>query len=100
MVIAIVVGLVIGTLVPLGIGVAAGIYEGLYGQPDPKTFSGEGMQITLNDDFYQIPQDDFTLCYGSADVAILILKEEFYLADGFGDYTLEEYGGLFWKATD
>lgn len=62
--------------------------------PEAKEFTVEEMQITLTDEFMNIPMGDFDACYGTEDVAVLVLREDFDLLDGFGDYTLEEYGQL------
>ncbi len=62
--------------------------------PDPKDFSSSGMTITLTDEFIKADAKDYTIAYDSKNVAIFALKEEFTLADGFQDYTLEQYGDL------
>ena len=60
----------------------------------PKKFSDNGMSITLTNGFKNVQFEGLTNCYDSADVAVLALKEEFTLMEGFEDYTLEEYGEL------
>lgn len=62
--------------------------------PQPKDFTVEEMQITLTDEFMNIPMGDFDACLGTEDVAIYIIREGFELMEGLNDYTLEEYGQL------
>ena len=38
--------------------------------------------------------EGFTVTYDSKNVAVFALKEEFKLAEGFGDFTLEQYRDL------
>ena len=61
---------------------------------EPKTFSAQGMQITLNSDFSEESFENFTVCYGAHDVAVFALKEPFSLMVGLEDYTPEQYGQL------
>lgn len=60
----------------------------------PKDFSYNGMNITLTDEFVKTDIENYTIAYGSKNVAIVALKEAFTLVDGFQDYTLEQYGNL------
>ena len=62
--------------------------------PEPKDFSSNGMNITLTDEFVKTDIENYTVAYDSKNVAVFALKEAFALADGFQDYTLEQYGGL------
>ena len=62
--------------------------------PDVKTFSSNGMVITLTDEFSETYIENYTVAYDSKNVAIFALKEEFTLVDGFQDFTLEQYGEL------
>jgi hypothetical protein len=61
---------------------------------ESKFFSKNGMSITLTNEFRQTQMQNFTNCYDSAKVAVFALKEEFTLAEGFENYTLEQYGNL------
>lgn len=63
-------------------------------QHKEKVFASKGMSITLTDDFNETEIENYTLAFTSREVAVFALKEEFSLAEGFGDYTLEEYGSL------
>ncbi len=60
----------------------------------PKTFSSNGMTVTLTDGFRETEAEGFTVAYESRDVAVLALKESFDQAEGFGDLTLREYTDL------
>ena len=62
--------------------------------PKPKDFSSNGMTITLTDEFTKADVENYTAAYDSKNVAVLALKEEFTLADGSQNYTLEQYGDL------
>ena len=86
------VGLII-LILAMMVGFAAGymISTALLNPPaEPKTFSTNGMQITLTDAFVQEDAQGFTAVYGSDDVAVVILKESF--AQVSGQISLEEYG--------
>ena len=60
----------------------------------PKTFSADGLSITLTNEFSNAGVDGFTASYASNEVLVLTLKESFTLMEGLEDYTLEEYGNL------
>ena len=62
--------------------------------PDPKDFSSNGMTITLTDEFVKTDVENYTVAYDSKNVVVFALKEAFTLAEGFQDYTLEQYGNL------
>lgn len=64
---------------------------------EPKDFSINGMTVTLDDSFNEIDMDGYTACYESSDVAVFALEEKFALAEGFEDYTLEQYGEMLLK---
>ena len=73
--------------------------DALYtGNGDPKTFSAAGMSITLNDKFLKENLNGITAAYATDEVVVLIIKEEFSLADGFESYTLNEYRNLLLEA--
>ncbi len=85
LIVAFIVGILLGILPRLD----------LFNLPSkPKTFSAEGMQITLTDDFKEFATEPFTMCFDSKNAAVLTLREPFSIAEGFGDCTLEEYGNL------
>ena len=86
---AIAIGFLIG-----GFIVINSIFGFISKAPEAKSFSADGMSITLTDNFTEESYSGYTVCYDSKDVAIFVLKEEFTLAEGFEDYTLEQYGNL------
>ena len=63
-------------------------------EPMPEVFSSGGMSIVLTDEFAETPVDKYTATYDSRDVAVIALKEEFSLFEGFENYTLEQYANL------
>lgn len=84
--IAIIVGLIVGCLIGFG---------SVLGQkPEAKTFSSDGMTITLTNEFYETDIEGYTVTYDSKNVGVFVLKEEFTLAEGFENYSLEEYADL------
>ena len=82
---AVVIGLLAGFLFGRGL---------LNGTPKEKTFSAEGMSITLTNQFKKFDAEGFTVGYDSRDAAVLALKEPFTLAPGLENYTLEQYADL------
>ena len=65
--------------------------------PEDKTFSADGMTITMTDEFKETEFEGFTATYESRDVALFVIKEPFTLAEGIENITLEEYAGLIFK---
>lgn len=61
---------------------------------ETKVFSVDDFHIALTTDFTEFDVEGFERAMDSEHVALLILQEEFTLMEGFGDYTLEEYGEL------
>lgn len=86
--VAAVVGFVLGFTLTLGM---------LSSDGEAKEFSGKGMTITLTDEFRKQTQQNFTVCYGSKEVAVLALEEKFSLMAGLENYTLQQYGELVMK---
>lgn len=80
------------------VGAVAGylISSNLFTNPTPekKTFSSDGMTITLTDAFEKVDIQGYTVSYGSEKAAVFSLKEEFSLLEGFENYTLEQYGDM------
>lgn len=62
--------------------------------PKEKTFSSNGMNITLSEEFKETTVKKYTVAYDSKKVAVFALKEPFALVDGFEDYTLDQYADL------
>ena len=71
-----------------------GLFDAFNPAAEAKTFSTDGMQITLTDAFQKSNYAGFDVCYDSRDAAVFVLKESFTLMDGFENYTLTEYGQL------
>ena len=91
MIIAVVVGVIIGILPRVMSNLEPA---------KPKEFAAKGIAITLTSAFKNAKVDGFDLAYGSEDVAVYILKEDFASAEGFKDYTLKEYGALLCQANE
>ena len=81
-----------------GYSITSGVFSNK--TPDVKTFSSNGMVITLTDEFRETDIENYTVAYGSKNVVVFALKEAFTLADGFGDYTLEQYADLVVQANN
>lgn len=80
----------------IGAVVGYSITSGLFSDktPDAKDFSSNGMSISLTDEFIKTDVENYTVAYDSKNVAVFALKEAFALAEGFQNYTLEQYGNL------
>lgn len=65
-----------------------------------KTFSDEGMQITLTDDFSKQSVDGYTVCYAADTALVLALHEtnDQFAAAGVEDVTLDDYAELVTQA--
>ncbi len=59
-----------------------------------KSFTSNGLSITLTEDFVKSSQPGYTVCYDSESVAVIALKESFSLQAGIKDWTLEHYADL------
>ena len=70
--------------------------------PEPKTFSSNGMSVTLTEEFRESNAggDRFTVTYESQNVAVFALREPFSLAPDAKDYTLKKYANLVLEAND
>ena len=79
--------------IALVVGILWGIVGSFFGSEAvaPEIFTREGMSITLTNEFMYVPQDGFTVCYGSEDYAVFAVKEEFTLFDK--KISLYEYAG-------
>ena len=64
------------------------------GTAAPKTFSAQGMSLTLTSAFKENTQAGYTVCYESSKVAVFILKESFSLQPGLENLMLDEYAEL------
>lgn len=60
--------------------------------PQPKTFSSNGLTITLTDEFTLAKNEHYTFIFDSEAIDIPVLKENFStLSEGFAEKTLDEY---------
>ena len=57
----------------------------------PKTFTKEGMSITLTVLFEEKEYEDQTVCYYSPGVVVFALKEEFSKTEGLREFSLDDY---------
>ncbi|MCH5316886.1 MAG: hypothetical protein J1E05_02810 [Eubacterium sp.] len=89
LIIAVIVGFLIGYSLTAGWFSTTKVEE--------KTFSSNGLQITLTDQFSETNAQNFTFCYESKDAIVFALREGFDLLDGFENYTIEQYGELVLK---
>lgn len=89
--VAAVVGAVLGYVTTSGI---------LNSPADPKTFSSEGMTITLTEDFQKADYDGYTVGFESREVVVFALEEPFSLVEGMESYSIEQYGELILEYND
>jgi len=82
-------------LVCIAIGVVIGLLPSILSKPEAKTFTSDGMTITLTDEFAKEYFDGYTVCYTSKKAVVIALREGFYEYGGDASrYTLNEYGNL------
>ncbi|MBR2343255.1 MAG: hypothetical protein IKA64_03280 [Clostridia bacterium] len=86
--------LIISGIIGLVIGILIALLPDIIVANTPKTFSAYEMSITLTEEFEEMTYGTYSAVFGSENVAVFALEEEFALAEGFGDYTLEEYAEL------
>ena len=63
----------------------------------PKTFSSDGLTLTLTEGFWETEYDPFTVCFDSSDMAVFALEETFEMfeAAGYTEMpTVREYAEL------
>lgn len=89
-VVVLIVSLIIGAIV--GLGISNGIIRSLDSRP--KDFSEQEMTVTLTREFGEFAAEGFTVSYSSEDVVVFALREDFSLAEGLGDFTLDDYAAL------
>ena len=76
------------------IGYAIGYYFISERTPSEKSFLCDGMSITLTNEFRKVDEADsfgYNAVYESNNVVLFVVKEPFSLAEGFGDYTVDQY---------
>ena len=86
------------SLIGCAIGIMAAQNDIARKEMKEKTFVSNGMEITLNDAFWESEFEGYTATFSSRKAVVFALQEEFDLVPGFGDYTLEEYGQLVLQA--
>ena len=79
------------------IGVIFGVYlvsneEELLNKPE--TFIANEMQITLTQEFVEVPFEEITAMFATDDVTVFVAEELKPIAEGYENITLEEYGNL------
>lgn len=89
-VVVLIVSLIIGAIV--GMCISNGIIRSLDSRP--KDFSEQEMTVTLTREFGEFAAEGFTVSYSSEDVVVFALREDFSLAEGLGDFTLDDYAAL------
>ena len=82
--------LVIAVIIGLLVGLLPNILDNIQAD-QPKTFDSDGIQITLTKEFSKLDPGNMTVCYGTKDKAVLILKEDFSLMEGLENCSVEEY---------
>ncbi len=87
------IGVVIFCL-SLLLGFAAGFASAFIEDTSPKTFSDEGITITLTGEFEEVDFEEYTVCYGSRDLAVFAIEEEFSLVPGASALSLNQYAHL------
>lgn len=91
----------------IAVGLAVGVMfggilgSGLFGNNvKGKAFTCQEMSITLTNQFYKVDVEEYTAAYGTKDLAVLVLKEDFATAEGFENYTLEQYVDLLLQSNE
>ncbi|MBE6978010.1 MAG: hypothetical protein E7438_05145 [Ruminococcaceae bacterium] len=72
-------------------------FDWFFSDPEPKQFAVDDMRITLTDDFIKYPDKSHTAVYTNkkgGQITVMILQEEFSLAEGFDRYTAQDYGRM------
>lgn len=87
--VAVAVGLIVGGIVGVGIGIFENALE-----PKMKTFSVNGMSITLTSGFRDVEAQGYTSAYESRNIAVFTLEEKIAEIPELKDCTLEEYAEM------
>ena len=86
--------IIISVILGVAVGLLSTINMFKTNADEPKIFSDKGIQITLTEAFEQVEDERYDLAYNTKVVAVLIMKEEFSLMEGFENNTLEQYCDL------
>ena len=89
----------IGWLVLIGavlVGFVIGLAISLFGSGSakPKTFTNEGISMTLTSDFVPVEAEGFLLCYSTPETAAFVVKEPFSAYAELETFSLDRYTGL------
>ena len=76
----------------VGFCISSGIFSDK--TPKEKRFSCEDMRITLTNEFQETSAENYLTAYGSKDVAVFVIKEDFSLAEELKNYSLLDYADL------
>ena len=82
----------------IGLAISLGMVG--YRKNTPKTFSNEGISITLTGEFSKVDFEDYTVCYGSKDVAVFTLEEKFSLMPGASLLNLNQYAHMVMNSSE
>ncbi len=69
-------------------------------ETEPMVFTESNMEITLTDGFYEADYDSFDATYSSDEVLVMVVQEEFTLAEGAEELTLKEYAEIVLESND
>lgn len=86
-VVVLIIALIFGMV--CGFALTSGLFS--LGVVKDKTFTSEGMAVTLTTEFQKTKMQNYTVAYKTRDVMVVALKENFELVDGFENYTLDQY---------
>ena len=86
--------IIISVIVGVAVGLLVTSCQLKSNSTEPKTFTSDGMRITLTEAFRKTRKENFTAVFDSKNVAVFVLKEEFSLLEGLEDYTLAQYGDI------
>ncbi len=68
--------------------------------PQPQDFTYEEMTITLDDNFWQMPEGSFDVSFISMDTDVFCLRESFAENSGLQALSIQQYGQLLAKTND
>lgn len=86
----------------IAVGLVLGFAFGMSGgdSNDPKTFTADGFQITLTEEFSDFEEEGCVACYASEDVVIRVSKETFASYPILAECTLEDYALLILESSE
>ena len=88
-------------LIAAVIGGAWGFFSNfINATPSEKVFSADGMEITLTNEFFKMYMDGYNATFGTADVVVLALKEDYEFFEDSDVTTIEEYAELVFETNE